>query len=265
MNKFYLVKNEFNKNKSKNYYDFVEKNFLLTENIEECDYILVLGGDGSILNSIQSYKSYNKPFLGISTGTIGYYLHNLKSINELNQFVDAKLEIMKFPLLSFESKNDKSESISGNCFADVWIERNKPQCLKYNINIFHDKKQVYFNDQVIIGDGILFSTPIGTTGYSKNIDDHILPMDLNVFQVVPISSSVNKRHFKAFPLSLDNYHVEIDLLSSDFRESRLIFDGVESTISNPNHLKVYFENKYIELAFLSVNSFRSKGFSWIID
>lgn len=268
MNKFFLVKNEYNKNKSeksKLFYSYIESNFNLVEDPKSADYILILGGDGSMLSAIQQYKDLNIPFLGISTGTIGYYLHSVEDIEGLKVFKNTEMECIDFPLLDFEVKNENNETIKQSCFADVWIERNKPQCLKYNINIFRNNQNIYSNDEIIIGDGILFSTPIGSTGYAKNIDDHILPIDLEIYQVVPISSSINKNHFKSFPLCLKESTIEVTLENSDFRESRLIYDGILSEIKNPSYLKISYSNKKVRIAFLSKNDFRKKNLSWIIN
>lgn len=268
MNKFYLIENDFNRNRSvkaQSFHRYVELNFNLVNSVNEADYILVLGGDGSMLSAIQKYKNLNIPFVGISTGTIGYYLHNFEYIEDIKNLIDSSLEIITFPLLKFEARNIDGNVLEDTCFADVWIERNKPQCLKYNISVFHKNKEIYKNKEIIIGDGILFSTPIGSTGYAKNIDDHILPIDLPIFQVVPIASSINKHHFKSFPLCLNNSTVNIEVENSDFRESRLIYDGILSDLKNLSDLKIMKSTDTVKIAFLSSNDFRTKNLSWIIN
>ena len=82
-NLFYLVENEYNEKKSPEFFKNVEENLTFTKKIREADFILTIGGDGTLLDAIQSYKHLNIPFVGIHTGSVGYYMHNLLSPEDI--------------------------------------------------------------------------------------------------------------------------------------------------------------------------------------
>jgi len=269
MNLFYLVENDYNRNKEPKFFNYVENNLNFTKDIKKADYILVLGGDGSLLDAIQSYKDLNIPFVGIHTGSIGYYMHNINLEKELHLF-NKKLEILEFPMLHFRAEDSSGNIFEGDSFADVWIERAKPQSLKYHICVDSNETSKYCNidSDLIIGDGILFSTPAGSTGYTKNLRGTIVPINTPIFQVVPMSSAIEKHTLKSFPLSLDNNSVEVFFESIDFRKGDLMYDGVEAKINDknfvPKYLKVNKSDKNIKLAFLSINEFINKSYKWIL-
>ena len=274
MNKFFLIQNQYNKERTPEYYSYVENNITLVENIKDCDYILVLGGDGSLLDAIQNYKKHNKPFIGIHTGSIGYYMHNFQDIEEIKQLNNKKLEVAKFPMLSFFAKNEQGHIFKGEAFADVWVERLVPQSLKYNICINNKTdKSTYcnINKNTIIGDGILFSTPAGSTGYTKNLGGNIIPFDVPVFQVVPMASAIDKKNMASFPLGLDNNSVNINFKHIDFRKGTLIYDGITAISKEdnkpfiPKDLKIEQSKNKISIAFLSIAEFRNKALQWILD
>lgn len=273
MNTFYLIKNQYNKERSPEYFAFVENNFNLTENIEDSNYFLVLGGDGSLLDAIQNYKKYNKPFIGIHTGSIGYYMHNFNNLNEIIKIQNSELEIAKFPMLKFKGIDDKGHIFEGEAFADIWVERSKPQSLKYNICINNIKEKSTYcniNQNTIIGDGILFSTPAGSTGYTKNLGGHIIPFDVPIFQVVPMASAIEKKSMNSFPLSILDNSVNIDFKHTDFREGRLNYDGIQAYNKEgkpfiPKSLEVKKSENNIKIAFLSITDFRNKSLQWILD
>jgi NAD kinase len=274
MNKFFLIQNQYNKERTPEYYSYVENNISLTDSIPDCDYILVLGGDGSLLDAIQNYKKYNKPFIGIHTGSIGYYMHNFNDINDIKQLNKAKLEIAQFPMLSFKAKNDKGDFFEGEAFADVWVERMKPQSLKYNICINNKNDESRYcnvNKNTIIGDGILFSTPAGSTGYTKNLGGNIIPFDVPVFQVVPMASAIDKKNIASFPLGLANNSVDISFKHVDFRKGTLIYDGISAINKKdnqpfvPEELNVSESECKISIAFISIANFRNKAIEWILD
>jgi len=273
-NKFYLVHNQYNKEKSPEHYAYAENNLSLVDIVEDCDYILIIGGDGSLLDTIQKYKKYKKPFLGIHTGTIGYYMHNFSKIEDISTLNTLKFEIAEFPMLSFIAKNEQGDFFQGEAFADVWVERTVPQSLKYNIciNDINDQRSYCnINKNTIIGDGILFSTPAGSTGYTKNLGGNIIPFDVPVFQVVPMASAIDKKNIPSFPLGLENNSAEVSFQHVDFRKNTLIYDGIsainpkDSKAFIPKELIVKKSDNVIKIAFISISDFKHKAIEWILD
>lgn len=269
-NSFFLVKNGYNKKRSPEIYNIVEENLNLTDNVDNADYILVLGGDGSLLDSIQKYKYLDKPILGIHTGSVGYYMHNLKK-EEILKLKDSKLDIVNFPMLNFIAEDIHGNIFEGDAFSDVWVERGQQQSLKYTLCVLSDKYSKYcnLNKDLIIGDGILFSTPAGSTGYTKNLGGKIIPFEVPIFQVVPMASAINKKHLQSFALCMNSNKVEVNLEDSDFRKGNLIYDGLKAKNNHsdfiPEKITVKKSNIEVKLAFLNIEDFRQKTFSWMLE
>jgi NAD+ kinase len=272
MNKFFLVENDHNRKRNTEMYSVIEKNLNLVNDANDADYILVCGGDGSLLESIHEFHKYNKPFVGINGGTLGYYMHNVEGNSmeeDIIKFNKCNFELLELPMLKFKASNDKQifESV---CFADIWIKADRNSMI-YNICVSDGIVKNYCSnpDFKIYGDGILFSTPVGSTGYTHNLGGSIYPFNVDIFQVVPMASSVNKKTLKAFPLSMDS-KVEVFFHNTEFRTGKLFYDGFcvndleEYKDFIPNQVLVEKSEKIISLGFINLNDFRVKSFNWLL-
>lgn len=146
------------------------------------DILIVLGGDGTILRAAGAVCIYDIPILGINTGNLGY----LSSI-ELKDLEYGILKIKKgeFDIdnrLMLECKlkdtNEKFYSLN-----DVVLSKGiNPGVAAYKIYI--DDK--YYTD--IEGDGVIISTPTGSTAYNISAGGPIIYPDLQVISITPICS-----------------------------------------------------------------------------
>lgn len=129
----------------------------ITKNIEDCDIILSLGGDGTFIRAVNKYRNYNKGILGINCGTLGY-------LTELTPF-NYKEKLLK--LLKGTYSINKRIGIVGNiknktyeACNDIIIRNNSMNIISFDV----------FVDNIFLSsfkaDGIIVSTPIGSTGYS---------------------------------------------------------------------------------------------------
>ncbi|MFA6941175.1 MAG: NAD(+)/NADH kinase [Clostridiaceae bacterium] len=146
------------------------------------DILIVLGGDGTILRAAGAISSYNVPILGINTGNLGY----LSSI----ELKDLEYAVAKIKNGEFDIENRfmlecrlQGEDEKLNSLNDVVVLKGiVPGVAFYKIYI--DDK-FYTN---IEGDGIIISTPTGSTAYNISAGGPIIYPNLQVIAVTPICS-----------------------------------------------------------------------------
>lgn len=172
---------------------------------EEADVIVVLGGDGSMLSALHKTIQYNKPLYGMNLGTLGF-LHNNYSrdglIDRINSAVSTKIRP-----LEMKAKDKHGEIFTEVAFNDVSLLRETHHTASLQIKI---------NDimgfEEIVCDGLLLSTPMGSTAYNSSAGGPILPLDSNVMPLTPISPFRPRRWPGA--LIKNTSKVEVNVLNS---------------------------------------------------
>lgn len=153
---------------------------LLTEDVEG---ILVLGGDGTLLRAARELADRKIPFLGINLGHLGY----LAEIEKQN--VQAALE----KLIADEYTIEDRMMLSGS----VYVDGEETECdVALNdivLNRFGNLRvvnyDIYVNDQYLnsfTADGIIVSTPTGSTGYSLSAGGPIISPTASLLMLTPI-------------------------------------------------------------------------------
>tara|TARA_B100000787_G_C16175665_1_gene288879 strand:+ start:38 stop:817 length:780 start_codon:yes stop_codon:yes gene_type:complete len=176
-NKVFLV---FDKTK----FSLKFKSFLVKKiqrvSIKNSNIIIVLGGDGFMLQTLKKYYKFNKPFYGINSGNYGFLMNKFSSKNFIKNLKNSK-NIKIHPLqMTVKTKNNQiKKSIAIN---EVSILRQSKQAS--SISITSGKKNIIKN---LISDGVLVSTPAGSTAYNLSVHGPILNLDSNKLAVTPIS------------------------------------------------------------------------------
>lgn len=147
------------------------------------DFFLSLGGDGTLLDSLTFIGSKETPILGINTGRLGFLAivspENL--IVELAMLFQGKYEIEKRSLVSIESNND--------IFDGVNFGLNELGIMKTDSSSMIVIK-TYLNDEFLNSywaDGLIVSTPTGSTGYNLSVGGPVVMPGADVFIVSPMS------------------------------------------------------------------------------
>ena len=149
----------------------------------ECDLIICLGGDGTFLKTARTVYSYNIPVLGINLGTLGFLTDIEKSEidNSVESIFSNNFKIEERMMLS--SKIYKDGKLFAEDFAinDVVISRaGIPRIL--HLSTFIDDNFV----EMFPGDGIVVSTPTGSTAYSLSAGGPIAEPTSKIIIVTPI-------------------------------------------------------------------------------
>ena len=175
--KIYLV---FDKTKSSLKIKSFLNRKIQTTTLKKSNIIIVLGGDGFMLQTLKRLYKFKKPFYGINSGNYGFLMNKFSNKNFLKNLKSSK-NIKIHPLqMNVKTKvDDIKQSIAVN---EVSILRQSKQAS--SISIISSGKNIIKN---LISDGILVSTPAGSTAYNLSVHGPILNLDSNKLAVTPIS------------------------------------------------------------------------------
>lgn len=149
-----------------------------------CDLVIVVGGDGTILNAVRSLSHAHVPIVGINVGRLGF-LADI-SPDELEDSLDDILngsyrEEQRF-LLEMQVIRDNKIIFEGDAFNDVVVHiRDVARMIEFETRINDE----FVNHQR--ADGIVVSTPTGSTAYALSAGGPILHATLDAITLVPIS------------------------------------------------------------------------------
>ncbi|PSV00951.1 NAD(+)/NADH kinase [Photobacterium kishitanii] len=223
---FYLQSDRFNEKRSSWVYTVLRKHLNVVNTPSDADCFIVVGGDGSLLSAVRDPQRQNKPILALNGGTVGANL-----IDVTNDNIDGLIDLIKknsftiksFPVLEINATSDKGENFKGYAFNDVWIDRLDAVSVRYDMNL-SKKGWNFLTDGFLSGDGVLFSTALGSTGYSRMLSDTVLPHDSLDIVCAPMLSAINKNKVPAFIMSPDDT-MQVRFHDIEFRSTRMALDG----------------------------------------
>ena len=149
--------------------------------IDDADVIVALGGDGFMLHLLHELLELETPIFGMNLGTVGFLLNEFSSENLLRRINNA-VPFKMYPL-KMETTNINGETNKALAFNEVSLLRETRQTAK--IKIFVDGK-LRLNE--LACDGVLLSTPAGSTAYNLSAHGPIIPMKANILALTPISA-----------------------------------------------------------------------------
>lgn len=237
---------------TKEYFTFHDFNDLPTD----VDILVSIGGDGKILRAATLVRNSGIPILGINAGRLGFLATVQKeNIDELMQFViDRNYTLSPRTLISLESSPNIPEIESLNfAMNEISVSRKDTTSM---ITI-----ETYLNDEYLNSywaDGLIISTPTGSTGYSLSCGGPILTPEVQSFVITPIAP----HNLTARPLVIPD-NVEIKLKVSGREEQYLVsLDSRIASIDNDTVLtikKTPFQINMVEIPDKSfLKTLRSK-------
>lgn len=216
---------DVNKDHWKSYQLF--KNDELADN---CDVIVSIGGDGTLLQMAYNSRFSETPLLGVNFGKLGFLAEfEASKINELiNYLKTEKLIIEKRLALDANSPNEE-----GNQFYainDIVIDRGKfPKMIEITIEIEGEYVSTFS------ADGIIIATPTGSTGYSLSTGGPIVNPKANTITLSPISAHTLSMR----PLVISSEQHIVIKAKSFFDDVHVICDGQRvSSLKSPAEIKI---------------------------
>jgi len=148
------------------------------------DLAIVLGGDGTMLNIARTLSLNQIPLVGVNQGRLGFLTDlTLDSMQDtIAAMLDGKFVTEQRLLLAGRVLRNDVEVHSGRAFNEVVVHRNNTSSMiEFEVRI--DGEYLY-NQRA---DGLIVSTPTGSTAYAMSSGGPILHPSLEVFELVPIS------------------------------------------------------------------------------
>ncbi|CUI16577.1 putative NAD+ kinase [Candidatus Protochlamydia naegleriophila] len=148
-------------------------------NQDQINFRISLGGDGTILRLVHRHPTLQAPLLGINLGSLGFLadipLHDIYP--SLQDLLNGHYHVQKRMVM------EGITTTGSNCFAvnEVVIHRAQNPCL-IDLAVYVDER--YLN--TFSADGLIISTPSGSTAYSLAAGGPILTPELNAFVLTPI-------------------------------------------------------------------------------
>ena len=211
---------------------------------QKADCFVVAGGDGFMLQTIKKNYKYNKPFYGINCGTYGFLMNRYH-----------------FKNLNFKIKKSKKIIINPIKIRAIDYKKKKLKLIAINeVSLFRQSRQtssiqVMENNKIIIkkliGDGILVSTPAGSTAYNSSVNGPILTLMSGKVAVTPISP-FRPRKWKGRVVSNKSI-IKIKNLNTKKRPLALVADNIEKRNIKSLEIRNYEKIKVILLYDKSTN------------
>ena len=142
--------------------------------------IAVVGGDGYMLHSLKKYQKYKKAFYGINRGTFGFLMNKFRSKNIIK--IISKAKQFYISPLQIKAVNKNGKVFKAIAINEVSLLRQTRQTA--SLQVLNRKKILI---KKLICDGVLVSTPAGSTAYNLSVGGPILSLNSNKLAVTPIS------------------------------------------------------------------------------
>lgn len=192
---------------------------------EEPDIVLSIGGDGTLLQAFHTYvdRIEQVAFIGVHTGHLGFYADwNSEELEELVQFMASNTpSIVRYPLLQIEVQlhEQKLTYLALNEFTLKGVDQTLVAQININDELF----------EMFRGDGIVISTPSGSTAYNKSVGGAIVHPSFEALQIAEIAS-INNRVFRTLGSSvLLPRHHHCDIISRKAQRLQLSIDHLSVT------------------------------------
>lgn len=207
---------------------------------ENADVVVALGGDGLMLQTMHRFVSTGLPIYGMNRGTVGFLMNDFGE-KDLEARLHAA-ELTTIHPLKMTATDKSGRKQSAIAFNEVSLLRQRHQAAKIQVIV---DGQVRL--QELACDGILLSTPVGSTAYNLSAHGPILPIGSPLLALTPISAfrprrwrgailpqkakvsfvihESEKRPVAAVADHLEVRHVErVDVAEDKKRSVRILFD-----------------------------------------
>lgn len=243
-NKNYLSRNTTVKLKEK----LEEKGFIVSEiyNVN-AELNICVGGDGGFLRAIHRNKFPTIPFVGINTGHLGFFQEILpENIDDfINKYINKEYKIESISLVEAEViTSQKSYILTG--VNEVVIKGMKSKVVHLEVYIDNNHLERFS------GDGMIISTPAGSTAYNFSSGGSIVYPSIESLQITPLSP-ISSKAFRSLPNSAI---IPGDLIISIKPELRyensllIVNDGMEFKYNNVKSIDLKMsDNKIYKLNF----------------
>ncbi len=210
---------------------------------QNIDFILVFGGDGTMIGSVKKYIDLKKPFIGVNTGKLGY-LTDIEP-SGVAEALDALLQNRFFT----EERVTLTVTTHGATFSavnEVALQRNEAHLISAEIAI---NGQLF---QPLRADGVLVATPTGSTAYNLSAGGPVLMPSAKNMVITPVCA----HSLSARPVVVGNGDVVTIALKAGGESASLAIDGKKIAVLTENEgVKIAVSGRTFSLLRLREGSF----------
>lgn len=213
------------------------------------DLLISIGGDGTILRAIEHVKDLNIPIVGLNTGRLGFLATIQKDTIEaaIDQILDGQYTISERSLLSIETNPPNASLQTFNvALNEITVSRkNTTSMITVDTSLNDEYLTSYW------ADGLIVSTPTGSTGYSLSCGGPVIIPEAQNFVLTPIAP----HNLNARPLIIPDSTV-IKLKVNGREDNHLVsLDSRIATLDNETEIIIKKANYTIKLIELEEESF----------
>lgn len=223
----------------------------MDELICDCDTVITIGGDGTIIHKAKYAAKFSKPILGLNLGRVGFVAELEKTeIDEIENLVEGKYEIENRAMLyvNITNKIDSFDIKEFYALNDVVISKSAYSGV-VDLNVFLNGNKM----NRYIADGIILSTPTGSTAYSLSAGGPIIEPKLDCILLTPIC-----QHSMLSRSVIFNRESKIDINTRLRRKDEVFLsvDGRDTTLINDkNTVSISLSDTKVKLIKLKKYNF----------
>ena len=193
-------------------------NKLSKDKIIRPNTVIVIGGDGFMLQTLKKNKKSKKLFYGINSGNYGFLMNKFSLKKIINNL--SRANMISISPLEMTVKNTKNQIRKYLAINEVSILRQSRQAAFLSIN--YGSKQII---KRLVSDGVLVSTPAGSTAYNLSVHGPILGLNSKKLSISPISP-FRPRRWRGKIVS-DKSKIDIKNLNPKKRPISAVADNIE--------------------------------------
>ncbi|MDB2698401.1 NAD kinase [Candidatus Pelagibacter bacterium] len=202
------------------------------EQFKKDNLIIVIGGDGFMLQTLKKNKNSKKQFYGINSGNYGFLMNKFSSKNIIKNL--SKANMVSISPLEMIIKNKSNQTRKSLAINEVSILRQSRQAA--SLSIKQGSRQII---KKLVSDGVLVSTPAGSTAYNLSVHGPILSLHSKKLSISPISA-FRPRRWKGKIVN-DKSKIIITNLDPSKRPISAVADNLE--VRNAKSITVKTNNK----------------------
>jgi NAD+ kinase len=185
---------------------------------DTADIIVALGGDGLMLQTLRRFMRSGKPIYGMHRGTVGFLMNDFH-VEKLRERLAKSHNTIIHPLL-MRATDIRGKKYEHHAFNEVHLFRQTYQAAKLRILVDGRERL-----PELVADGVLLSTPAGSTAYNLSVQGPIIPIDSPLLALTPISPFRPRRWHGA--LLPDRAQVTVEVQNTDRRPVAAVADHDE--------------------------------------
>jgi NAD+ kinase len=185
---------------------------------ESASVIIALGGDGLMLQTLHNYMGMEVPIYGMHRGSVGFLMNEFREEDLVERVANAKLSVIH--PLKMQAENVSGQKLNALAVNEVHLFRETAQSARLSITVDGHER---LNE--LVCDGVLVSTPAGSTAYNLSVGGPILPIKARLLALTPISP-FRPRRWRGALLS-NKAQVKISVLEASKRPVSAVADHAE--------------------------------------